>query len=62
GEGDTVALRGRLSEPAVVVAGVVSPLVSDATLVLPVGEERCDFGVGSGVPDREEINPEELNV
>lgn len=46
--GVTVGVRDRLSEPGVVVAGVLAPLLGGATVVFPDAETRCDVSVGPG--------------
>jgi len=50
--GDRVAVRGDLSDPRVVVAGVVAPLYAAATVVLPDEEARGAYVVGDGPEER----------
>lgn len=54
--GLTIAVRGPLSEPGVVVAGVLAPLLVGATVVFPDAETLCDVAVGSG-PEPVTLDP-----
>lgn len=54
--GTTIAVRDDLSEPGVVVAGVLAPLLAGATVVFPDAETRCDVAVGSG-PEAVTLDP-----
>lgn len=54
--GVTVAVRGSLSKPGVVVAGVLAPLLAGATVVFPDAETRCDVAVGPG-PEPVTLDP-----
>ena len=42
----TVCVRESLASPGAVVAGVLAPLLVEATVVFPDGESTCDVGVG----------------
>lgn len=55
----TVAIREQLSQPGVVVAGVLAPLLASGTVVFPDEQSVCDVAVGSG-PDPVEVNPESV--
>lgn len=61
GDHDEVAVRASLSEPAVVVAGVLAPLLAGATVVFPAADEVCDVAVGDG-PEAVVVDPESLDV
>jgi acyl-CoA synthetase (AMP-forming)/AMP-acid ligase II len=44
--GSTVCVRESLASPGAIVAGVLAPLLVEATVVFPDGESTCDVGVG----------------
>ncbi|RQG97732.1 hypothetical protein [Natrarchaeobius chitinivorans] len=62
GATDRVVLEESLTDPRAVVAGVITPLLADATIVLTDGDgpekSRGEFAVSSGpVPEPERIDP-----
>ncbi|PSP57340.1 hypothetical protein BRC72_09960 [Halobacteriales archaeon QH_7_66_36] len=48
---DTVAVRGPLTHPGVVAAGILAPLAAGATALLPDATTTADLGVGDGPED-----------
>jgi hypothetical protein len=56
----TVAVRGPLSEPGVVAAGLVAPLFGGGTIVFPGDDTVCDVGVGEDVPDGLAVDPDDV--
>lgn len=56
---DLVAPRGPLAHPGVVVAGILAPLSVGATVLLD-SEPTGDLGVGEGVPEPREIDPDDV--
>jgi hypothetical protein len=57
-EGETVAVRASLSRPGTVAAGVVAPLLADATITLPDSETVADIVVASGdAPEARVVDP-----
>jgi hypothetical protein len=59
--GTEVAVRGSLSDPAVVAAGVVAPLLAGGVVVFPTDEEVCDVGVGAG-PEPVTVAPDDVSL
>jgi hypothetical protein len=59
GAGEAVALRESLSDPGVVVAGVLAPLYVGGCVVVGPGEEAYDVGVASdgAVPESRVVDP-----
>jgi hypothetical protein len=57
-EGRTVAVRTPLSRPGAVAAGIVAPLLADATIVLPDSDTVADIAVMSGdAPEARVVDP-----
>jgi hypothetical protein len=54
--GDEVVVRGPLSSPGVVAAGLVAPLVAGAAVVFSAGDAVCDVSVGDG-PESRVVDP-----
>ncbi|MFB6096416.1 MAG: AMP-binding protein [Haloferacaceae archaeon] len=52
-----VAVRGSLRRPAVVVAGVVAPLLAGGTVVFPAADTVCDARIGDGGPESTAVDP-----
>lgn len=57
----TVAVRESLAHPGAVVAGVLAPLSTGATVVFPDRETDCDVSVGVG-PEPITIDPESVTL
>ena len=57
--GTEVVVRGPLTHPGVVVAGLVAPLVGGGTLVVPDGETVGDVAVGAG-PEKQVVDPDDV--
>ena len=60
--GTEVALRGPLTEPAVVVAGLVAPVLAGATIVLPDGSDRDATGAAPVAVDGEPRDASALDL
>jgi hypothetical protein len=57
-ETDTVALRAPLSEPGVVVSGVLAPLLAGASVLFPDGDAIGTVAVGEGdAPEPRVVDP-----
>jgi len=57
--GDRVAVRERLGDPRIVVAGVVAPLLAGGAVVFPDEAARGGYVVGAG-PEPTQIDPPDL--
>jgi hypothetical protein len=59
--GDDVVVRGSLSSPGVVAAGLVAPLLSGAAVVFPDEDTVGDVGVGEG-PEPRLVDPADVST
>lgn len=58
---DEVAIRGSLTEPSTVVAGVLAPLVVGATILLPEDDQQGTVAVGgTDAPEERSIDPADV--
>lgn len=57
--GTEVVVRGPLTDPGVVAAGVVAPLVGGGVVVVPDGDTVGDVAVGAG-PEPRTVAPEDV--
>jgi hypothetical protein len=56
---DVVAIRAPLREPGTIVAGIIAPLLSGGTILLPDGESVGDCAVAvENAPEKRVISPE----
>lgn len=69
-EGVRVAVRGPLSDPRVVTAGVIAPLLVGGTIVLTGDDSSADgdprgdvaVGAGTGVPEPTTVDPDGVSL
>lgn len=63
---DVVAVRAPLPKPGTIVAGVLAPLVADATILLPDDDTTGTVAVASGdspvVPEGRRVDPESVEL
>ena len=59
-EETTVAVRDSLSDPGVVAAGIVAPLLAGGTIVFPDDSTAFDVGVGADAPDELRVDPQDV--
>lgn len=59
-EDTSVAVRSEIDHPGTLTAGIVAPLKAGGTVILDGTDELGDIGVGSGVSDPDEIDPDDV--